>query len=331
MVTAAVVIATYRRPDDVARCLDAIGLQTRPPDELVVVDASPDTLTRDLVAARPGVTYLRNEAGMGTLPTSRAIGIRATRSDVVAFLDDDSVVRPDWLMRLLEPYDAPHVGAVGGRVVNNEEEVAAADPGRVGRLLPDGSLTGNFAADTGSVVKVDHLLGANMSYRRSAMAAVGGTHEFYPGTSAREDSDMGLRLTRAGWDVMFAPEAAVDHISGEYAKGRRFDRRYHYYTQRNHVVLLSRVFGLRSPYLRRYAGRAISDVFRALRESLDGSRIDGRRTPYRRVRSLVAGATRAGADLAGVLAGAGAAVVLRARLGKPAVPMSPDKVANGLR
>ena len=80
MVTAAVVIATYRRPDDVARCLDAIGRQTRPPDELVVVDASPDTLTRDLVASRPGVTYLRNEAGMGTLPTSRAMGF-ATRSE----------------------------------------------------------------------------------------------------------------------------------------------------------------------------------------------------------------------------------------------------------
>jgi hypothetical protein len=96
-------------------------------------------------------------------------------------------------------------------------------------------------------------------------------------------------------------------------------------------VLLSRVFGLGSPYLRRYAGRAIGDVFSALRESLDGSRIEGRRTPYRRVRSLVAGATRAGADLAGVLAGAGAAVVLRARLGKPPVPVAPDEVANGLR
>ena len=81
----------------------------------------------------------------------------------------------------------------------------------------------------------------------SAVLAVGGIHEFYPGTSAREDSDMGLRMTRAGWHVVFAPDAAVDHVSGEYAKGRRFDRRYQFYTQRNHVVLLSRVFGLAEP------------------------------------------------------------------------------------
>ena len=65
MVTVAVIIATYRRPDDVARCLDAIALQTREPDELVVVDASPDDRTRDLVATRPGVIYLRQRGRHG--------------------------------------------------------------------------------------------------------------------------------------------------------------------------------------------------------------------------------------------------------------------------
>jgi GT2 family glycosyltransferase len=304
----AVVIVTYRRPADVARCLDAVAQQAPRADEVVVVDASPDDLTADVVAARPGVVYLRNDAGVGTIATSRAIGVRATRSDVVAFLDDDAVPRADWLGNLLAPYVDPVVGGVGGRVVNSEEEVAAADPRQVGRLLSDGRLTGNFAADTGQVVKVDHLLGANMSYRRSAMAAVGGLQDFYPGTCAREDSDMGLRLSQAGWDVVFAPGSVVDHYSGSYAKGKRFDRRYHFYTQRNHVVLLSQVFGLRSPYLRRYARSALSGVGRALAASLTGSRIDGRRTPYQRLRTLVAGSTRAGADLAGLVAGAAAAV-----------------------
>ncbi len=269
-----------------------------------------------LVAGRPGVVYLRNEAGMGTLPTSRVIGTRGTRSDVVAFLDDDSVVRPTWLENLVKPYADPRVGAVGGRVVNSPEEVAAADPHQIGRLLPDGRLTGNFAADPGGEVKVDHLLGANMSYRRAATSAVGGIHEFYPGTSAREDSDMGLRLTRAGWDVVFAPAAVVDHVSGEYAKGKRFDRRYQYYTQRNHVVLLSRVYGLGTPYLRRYPATVLRDAAGVLRGSLDGSRVVGRSTPYQRVRSAVAGVTRIGADLAGLAAGYVAAVRLRGRLGR---------------
>jgi GT2 family glycosyltransferase len=315
----AVIIATYRRPGDVARCLDALSALTVAPDELVVVDASPDTETRELVASRPGVRYLRNEAGMGTLPTSRAIGIRGTTSDVVAFLDDDSNVRPTWLVNLRAPYDDPHVGAVGGRVINSPEEVAAADPTQIGRLLPDGRLTGNFAADPGGVVDVDHLLGANMSYRRTALESIGGIAEIYPGTSAREDSNLGLRMNRAGWRVVFAPEAVVDHDAGEYAKGKRFDRRYQYYTQRNHMVLLGRVFGLGSSYVRRYPLVVAREAAGRLRSHPD----DGaaRRSPYRRVRDLAAGATRAGADLAGLVAGTGAAIGLRLRLGgvpKPA-------------
>jgi GT2 family glycosyltransferase len=308
VVTVAVVVATYCRPIDVERCLEAIAKLTTRPDELVVVDASPDSRTRELVSRRPGVTYLRNEAGMGTLPTSRAIGLAATTSDVLAFVDDDSIVRPAWLSQLLAPYEDPRIGAVGGRVINSSEEVDAADPTRIGRLLPDGRLTGNFAADPGRVLDVDHLLGANMSYRRVAIEQVGGINEIYPGTSAREDSDLGLRMKCAGWRVVFAPEAVVDHHAGQYAKGQRFDRRYHYYTQRNHVVLLSTVYGLRSPYIRRYFRAMAAEMSRMVRASVDGSRLVGRRTPYSRARSLVGGLTRVGADTAGLFAGIAQAV-----------------------
>jgi GT2 family glycosyltransferase len=60
VVSVAVVIATYRRPEDVERCLEALARVHRRPDELVLVDASPDDRTRDLVSGRQGVTYLRN-------------------------------------------------------------------------------------------------------------------------------------------------------------------------------------------------------------------------------------------------------------------------------
>ena len=90
---------------------------------------------------------------MGTLPTSRVIGVAGTHSDVVAFLDDDSIVRPTWLENLVKPYADPRVGAVGGRVVNDLDEVAAADPDSGRAAAPDGRLTGNFAADPGRVVE----------------------------------------------------------------------------------------------------------------------------------------------------------------------------------
>lgn len=175
--TAAVVVVTYNRPAHVRTCLEHLAQQTCPPLETVVVDASPDRRTADVVAEFPGVRFLRNDLGMGYMATSRAIGVAATIADVVAFIDDDAYAEPDWIERLLLPYADPRVGAVGGRARNGNsgEESEGAD--QVGLLLPDGTLTGFFAAITPGDIEVDHLIGCNMSYRRRALQAIGGIHD----------------------------------------------------------------------------------------------------------------------------------------------------------
>jgi GT2 family glycosyltransferase len=181
-------------------------------------------------------------------------------ADVIAFIDDDAFAEPDWLQQLLSRYGSSDIGGVGGRASNGRpgEEQEGLDA--VGRILPDGTLTGNFAADTGRDVDVDHLLGANMSLRLSAVTAVGGIEDFYPGTCLREESEIALRLRNAGYRMVYTPAALVEHVAGDYAKGRRFDARYSYYAQRNHFVLLSRVYGRRSPYFRRYRRVAAQQV-----------------------------------------------------------------------
>ncbi|WP_426323441.1 glycosyltransferase family 2 protein [Microbacterium sp. E-13] len=262
---AVVVVATYRRPDHVRTCLEHLTAQTVKPARTIVVDASPDDLTRQVVAGFEGVEYRRNDHGAGTLATSRAIGIEGVDADVVAYIDDDAYAFPEWLEELLRPYDDPTIGAVGGRALNGQPNEDREGLGQIGRLLPDGRLTGYFAADPGRVIETDHMLGANMSYRLEAARRVGGVHDFYPGTCLREDADMPLRLRRAGWRVVFAPRAVVRHVAGQYAKGVRFDSRYRYYGARNHVVLLATTLGHRDPVFRRYLATAMRTAGRDVR------------------------------------------------------------------
>ena len=67
------VVVTHRRPDELAKSLDAVTGQTRPPDHLIVVDndftEGPDQRVRDLVDGQPiPTTYvgsLRNLGGAG--------------------------------------------------------------------------------------------------------------------------------------------------------------------------------------------------------------------------------------------------------------------------
>jgi len=300
-----VVVATYRRPDHVRTCLEHLAAQTQKPARTIVVDASPDDQTRAVVADFEAVEYRRNDHGAGTLATSRAIGIDGVDADVVAFIDDDAYAFPEWLEELLRPYDDTTVGAVGGRALNGQPHEADEGIGQIGLLLPDGRLTGYFAADPGRVVDTDHMLGANMSYRLDAARRVGGVHDFYPGTCLREDADMPLRLGRAGWRVVFAPRAVVRHVAGQYAKGARFDSRYRYYGARNHVVLLATALGHRDPIFRRYLATAMRTAGRDLRSAVVALKKPGWRA---KGRGVAGGCRRAAIGVGGTAAGLVASV-----------------------
>lgn len=307
MLTVAVVIPTYNRPDRVVECLRHLAQQTRRPERIVVVDSSSDDETQKALRAFPEATYVRNPLGRGHTAESRAIGVSLCSEDVIAFLDDDANARPDWLVELVRRYGDESVAGVGGSALNGYPGEREEGLGSIGLLLPDGRLTGFFAADPGRDVDVDHLLGANMSFRRRAIDAVGGIRGGYPGTCLREESDLALRVGRIG-RLVYTPDAVVDHVPGEYAKGKRFDRRYVYYANRNTIVLFGRVYGLGSPIVRRYLRLAVREIVGEFRRALRALGSAATVRPDATARTVVGGVTRAGAVAAGVAAGFPAAL-----------------------
>jgi len=90
--TLCAVVVTHRRPDELAKSLDAVSAQTRAPDHLVVVDNDDDDRVREIVTGQPiASTYLgsrRNLGGAGGF----ALGILhalALGADWVWLADDD--------------------------------------------------------------------------------------------------------------------------------------------------------------------------------------------------------------------------------------------------
>ncbi len=314
-----VVIPTYRRARFVRECLQHLARLATPPLEVLVVDASPDGETAAVVAehaARLPVRYLRNELGPGTTPESRAMGVAHAAGDVVAFVDDDAYPQADWLDELLVPYADPAVAGVGGRIVNGADGETEEGLDRIGRLLPDGRLTGYFTADPGRPVAVHHFLGANMSYRRDLLLEVGGVRGRYPGPCVCEETDIALRQHARGRRLVYTPSAVVRHVSAPYSiRGDRFDRRWHFYARRNHLAMLLRVFGPSAPVVRRFAVTCLLDardqLVRACRTALSG---DEGGTPLAGRARVAAGlVARTAVELTGLLVGAGAGVTERRR------------------
>ncbi len=256
--TVSVAIITYERPEFVARSIEHLLVQTHLPLEIIVVDSSSNDETARLVRERfPTVTYSVCSAGMGAMATARNVAYHMSSGEVLAFIDDDAFAEPEWLEKLLPFFEDPAVGAVGGRQIRRQPGELEEGADAIGQLREDGTITGNFAADPGRPVLVDHLLGANMSFRRSVLDQIGGIHDGYGGTCVREETDLCLRVAHAGYRLVYTPDAVVEHLAAPYAKGRRFDLRYAYWAQKNHLIVLVRNFGLGHPIVRRYLATSV--------------------------------------------------------------------------
>lgn len=307
--TVTVVIITYARPHYISECLRHLRALDDQPHQLIVVDGSPDSRTRELIERQHSdVVYLRNDLGKGTMSESRQIGLAAATGDIIAYIDDDAYVDTMWLRRLVDAYEEPSVAGVGGRADNGIPGESAVGLASIGRLLPNGDITGHFAADPGRRIDVDHFLGANQTYLRSTLLEIGGIRGNYPGTCLREESDTCLRLRAAGHRLIFDPSVLVRHVAAPYQiGGKRFDRRYLYYSRRNHVMLLARVFGWASPYLPRYfrtAFRQQRHYYRQVaRFIIRGVDDQGATVPLTRRLSAPVILTRSAVEVAGLFAG----------------------------
>ena len=212
-----VLVCTRDRPEMLDRLLTSMGALRGVVDVLVVDSASTTTRTRDVVEQH-GFGYLRLERP--GLSVARNAGVRAARTELVAFTDDDCIVDAGWLGPLLAPFDDPRVGVVTGAMVD-EPRLPAAEPPLAQRRARR------------SVQGLDLGSGANMAFRRAAVLEVGGFDErLGAGTplAGAEDLDMFCRLLHSGWSGVREPASAVvhahvrhgrDHVDliGGYARG----------------------------------------------------------------------------------------------------------------
>lgn len=107
--TVSVVIPCRNRSAQLRESVRSVLEQTRPPDEVIVVDdASHDDLARALSDTPTGTTrlrVLRNDRPRGA-NAARNSGVAAATGGLVAFQDSDDVWLPDKLERQLAAFDA---------------------------------------------------------------------------------------------------------------------------------------------------------------------------------------------------------------------------------
>jgi hypothetical protein len=180
-----VVVPTVGRPSLLRTLAPLLGQVP-----VVVVD---DRRGPDAPLDLPGVQVLTS-GGRGPA-AARNVGWRAATADWIAFLDDDVVPPPQWAAALRRDLArcGPEVGASAGRIVVP---------------LPPGRAPTDWERSTAGLETAVWAT-ADLAYRRAALAGIGGFDERFP-RAYREDADLGLRVSQAGWR-MTTGERYVEH------------------------------------------------------------------------------------------------------------------------
>lgn len=110
--TISVVIPAYNEADHIAACLDSLAAQTRPADEIIVVDNNSSDATA-AIASQYDVTVIA-EPVQGIMPAVFS-GFTACSGCIIARCDADSILPPEWLATIestleLQPWAAGVTG-----------------------------------------------------------------------------------------------------------------------------------------------------------------------------------------------------------------------------
>jgi glycosyltransferase involved in cell wall biosynthesis len=207
----AIIVPTYNRPDALARVLEGLSLQSRPPDEIIIADDGSGNETRHLAetfikkSSVPMIHIWQKDQGF-RLAAIRNKAVRACRSDYIVFLDGDCIPERFFV----------------------EDHCRLARPGyfvQGKRILVDKAMSAQFSFNSINCNRIrlllsrhiankHHLLrlpwfpafssnglsgtrGCNMGFFKTDLFAINGFNEDFKGWG-REDSELVIRLYKYG-------------------------------------------------------------------------------------------------------------------------------------
>jgi cellulose synthase/poly-beta-1,6-N-acetylglucosamine synthase-like glycosyltransferase/peptidoglycan/xylan/chitin deacetylase (PgdA/CDA1 family) len=194
-----VIVPAYNEAANIAATVTSLWESDYPEIEVIVVDdGSTDATARIVQRLRlPGVHVIR-QANAGK-PAALNTGIRAAQTELLVLVDGDTVLEPDAIGRLVQPFKQADVGAVSGNTkVANRRRL-------LGRWQHLEYVMG-FNLDR-RMFEIGECMptvpGAIGAFRRRTLVGVGGVS----GATLAEDTDLTMAVIRAGWRVVYEESA----------------------------------------------------------------------------------------------------------------------------
>jgi glycosyltransferase involved in cell wall biosynthesis len=226
------IVCTYQRAETLLCLLNSVKMQSMYPDAILIIDGSTDNTTEKLLNENifSKLTYYKvNPEDRGlTKQRNIGVGLVSPDTDIVCFLDDDTVLEPDYFEQLVGTYEMyPEAVAVGG-YINNEVQWELSNNDNSDQFCYDGwcrslplkfklrrlfglspetlpgkmstfshSYSISFLPPSGKIYEVDFIMGGVSSYRMEVFKKFQFS-EYFIGYGLYEDLDFSIRVSRLG-------------------------------------------------------------------------------------------------------------------------------------
>ena len=207
-----VIMPTFNRAHWLGEAVESLQAQETAGEfeyEIVVVNNASRDTTADVLAdlavnSRVPLQALFSEKP-GDAPTRNA-GVRAARGEWLAFFDDDQLAEPDWLLNLLRGAREANARIVGGPVLLDLSPKQLEALGAIGRAALREI---QFYPTLRRYENKDLPGTGNALIHRDVFEQLGEFDESM--TAGGSDTDLFLQARDAGYELWYAPDAAIRH------------------------------------------------------------------------------------------------------------------------
>jgi len=269
-----IVVLSWNTIDDTKKCIESLRRLTYPAFEIILVDNGSSDGSKEFFSQLDNIEYVDLPINTG-FTGGQIAGFEQAKGEFVALINSDAVVDSLWLTVLIDAMTKDNsIAAAGGRAYVLDETHEAYDSGspfysyQVLDVFKGYALT---LATGDKQVCVNSISGAGVLIRRSAIEKIGYFDDRF--FAYYEETDLFARFKRAGYSIVYNPEALTWHkIRGSSANNPFF---YLFQMHKNRFLFAVKNYDRRYLYsfLKSYSRDFLSSLKRRSKNTDDDARI----------------------------------------------------------